>query len=68
MREVRAPLAYVIGGESELVARLQGAAEPDAMRRHLPQLEPHVVAGAGHMLHHDRPEVVAHIVDGFLDR
>jgi Predicted hydrolases or acyltransferases (alpha/beta hydrolase superfamily) len=67
-REVRAPLAYVIGGESELVARLQGAAEPDAMRRHLPQLEPHVVAGAGHMLHHDRPEAVAHLVEGFLDR
>lgn len=67
-REVRAPLAYVIGGESELVTRLQGAAAPDAMRRHLPHLEPHVVAAAGHMLHHDQPEKVARIVDGFLDR
>lgn len=66
--EVRAPLAYVIGGESDLVARLHGAAHPDAMRRHLPHLEPHVVAAAGHMLHHDQPQAVARIVDEFLGR
>lgn len=67
-REVRAPLAYVVGGESDFVARLQGAAHPDAMRRHLPQLEPHLVTAAGHMLHHDQPEAVARIVDEFLGR
>jgi pimeloyl-ACP methyl ester carboxylesterase len=66
--EICAPLAYVAGAESEFTARLQGAADPDAMRVHIPQLEPQVVARAGHMLHHDRPEAVARIVEEFLAR
>jgi pimeloyl-ACP methyl ester carboxylesterase len=66
-REVRAPVAYVAGAESDFVARLRGAGDPDAMRRHVAELVPHVVPGAGHMLHHDQPEAVARIVEEFLD-
>ncbi|MGI9247315.1 MAG: alpha/beta fold hydrolase [Steroidobacteraceae bacterium] len=65
-REVRAPIAYVYGAESDFLARLAGVADPDAMRRHLPHLEPHAVPDAGHMLHHDQPEAVARLVEDFL--
>ncbi len=65
-REVRAPVAYVAGAESEFMTRLRGAGDPQTMRRHVPQLESHVIAGAGHMLHHDQPEAVARIVEEFL--
>lgn len=64
--EVRAPVAHVAGTESEFLARLKGAGDAEAMRRHLPRLEAHVVDGAGHMLHYDQPEAVARFVEGFL--
>ena len=67
-REVRAPVLYVAGAESEFMQRLQGAADPDAMRAHIPQLEPRVVPGSGHMLHHDQPEAVARLIEDFFSR
>lgn len=67
-REVRAPVLYVAGAESEFMQRLQGAADPAVMRSHIPQLEPRVVAGSGHMLHHDQPAAVASLVEDFLAR
>jgi pimeloyl-ACP methyl ester carboxylesterase len=67
-REVRAPVLYVAGAESEYMQRLRGAADPEAMRTYIPQLEPRVVAGSGHMLHHDQPEAVARLVEDFLAR
>jgi pimeloyl-ACP methyl ester carboxylesterase len=65
-REIRAPVAHVAGSESEFLARLGGAGDPEAMRRHVARLESHVVTGAGHMLHHEQPEAVARIVERFL--
>lgn len=65
-RNVRAPVACVAGAESGFLARLHGAGDPEAMRRHIAQLEPHVVPASGHMLHHDQPELVARIVETFL--
>jgi pimeloyl-ACP methyl ester carboxylesterase len=66
--EVRAPLLYVAGAESDFLARLQGAGDPERMRQWVPQLETSVVDGAGHMLHHDRPAAVAAFIQGFLTR
>jgi pimeloyl-ACP methyl ester carboxylesterase len=65
-REVRAPVLYVAGDESAFMQRLRGAADPEAMRSHIPQLEPRVVAGSGHMLHHDQPGAVARLIEDFL--
>jgi pimeloyl-ACP methyl ester carboxylesterase len=65
-RRIRAPVAHVAGSESDFLARLNGAGDPDAMRRHIPRLQAHLVAGAGHMLHHEQPEAVARIVERFL--
>lgn len=67
-REIRAPVAHVAGTESDFLARLNGAGDAEAMRRFIPQLEAHVVAGAGHMLHHEKPEAVARIVERFLEQ
>jgi pimeloyl-ACP methyl ester carboxylesterase len=67
-REIRAPVLYVAGTESEFMQRLQGAADPEAMRAHIPHLEPRLVAGSGHMLHHDQPEAVARLIEDFLSR
>lgn len=66
--EIQAPLLYVAGSESDFLARLQGAGDPERMRQWVPQLEPTVVDGAGHMLHHDRPAAVAALVEEFLAR
>jgi pimeloyl-ACP methyl ester carboxylesterase len=66
--EVRAPLLYVAGAESDFLERLQGAGAPEQVRRLVPQLEPRIVAAAGHMMHHDQPAAVAQLVQEFLDR
>jgi pimeloyl-ACP methyl ester carboxylesterase len=65
-REVQAAVLYVAGAESEFMQRLGGAADPQAMRAHIARLEPRVVPGSGHMLHHDQPEAVARLIEDFL--
>jgi pimeloyl-ACP methyl ester carboxylesterase len=67
-RKISAPVAYVSGTASDFMDRLQGAGHPEAMRSHIPKLEAHEVADAGHMLHHDQPAAVARIVEEFLSR
>ena len=67
-RGIAAPVACVAGAASEFVARLQGVGEPESLQRHIARLEFHVVADAGHMLHHDQPGEVARIVEEFLGR
>lgn len=66
-RRITAPVAYVAGAESEFLARLHGAGDPERMRELIPQMEAHVVAGSGHMLHHDQPGRIAAIIDAFLE-
>ena len=66
-RSITAPVAYVAGTESEFMARLKGAGDPERMRELIPHLEAHVVEGAGHMLHHDQPARVAALIHRFLD-
>jgi pimeloyl-ACP methyl ester carboxylesterase len=66
--EVRAPLLYVAGAESDFLSRLQGAGDPQRVRQLIPQLEPRVIASAGHMVHHEQPEAVAALIEDFLMR
>ena len=44
------------------VARL----EIDRRRQHIPQLRCEVIQDAGHMLHHDQPEALDQLIEGFL--
>jgi pimeloyl-ACP methyl ester carboxylesterase len=64
--QIRAPLLYVAGADSDFLARLQGAGDPERMMQWVPQLEPRVVTASGHMVHHDQPGAVARLIEEFL--
>ena len=67
-RELRAPLLMLMGEQSDLPAKLGADGTTAAFRAIFPHVEIASVAGAGHMLHIERPEVVAPLVEAFLDR
>jgi pimeloyl-ACP methyl ester carboxylesterase len=66
-RELRAPLLMLLGEESDSLARLGVDGTPEKFRAIFPHLEIARVAGAGHMLHIERPDLVAPLVESFLD-
>ena len=66
-RATTAPLLMVLGGLSDLVGQLGDDAREDYLRTHHPRLQLATVPTAGHMLHHDEPEAVAALIEGFLD-
>lgn len=65
-RRVSAPMLLLLGEQSELRPRLG----PDGTDAHLHELfrdlRIETIAGAGHMLHHERPEEVARLIEEFL--
>lgn len=66
-QKVRAPVLWVQGAESETPGRLHLDAAQIAQRRAaFPDVKEVSVPEAGHMLHHDRPEAVAQLVEKFL--
>jgi pimeloyl-ACP methyl ester carboxylesterase len=68
-QEVRAPVLWVEGAESETPNRLHlDAAQIAERRAAFPNLKDVSVPDAGHMLHHDQPEAVARLVEDFLAR
>jgi pimeloyl-ACP methyl ester carboxylesterase len=66
--EVTAPLLYVLGAESEYLARLDGGGHPETMAGFVRRLEPCWIDGASHMVHHERPAELAAAVESFLQR
>jgi pimeloyl-ACP methyl ester carboxylesterase len=64
-RRIEAPVLFVVGGESELLARLAPEGGVEAFRPLIRKLEIRTVAGAGHMLHHDDPRAVARLIEAF---
>jgi pimeloyl-ACP methyl ester carboxylesterase len=66
-RELRAPLMMLVGEESDILAKLGDDGTTAAIRAIFPHIEIARVAGAGHMLHIERPELVAPMVESFLD-
>jgi pimeloyl-ACP methyl ester carboxylesterase len=66
-REVTAPVLWVDGAQSDTLRRLGlNEAQHAERRASFSNLEYVTVPGAGHMLHHDQPEAVARLVEGFL--
>lgn len=67
---ITAPVLWVEAADTDVwrwmgpkeVARL----EIDRRRDHIPQLRCEVIQDAGHMLHHDQPEALAQLIEGFL--
>jgi pimeloyl-ACP methyl ester carboxylesterase len=66
-REVRAPVLWIDGGETQALQRLGLDATQYAQRRaEFADLRHATLAEAGHMLHHDQPEALARLIEAFL--
>ncbi|HEY7238469.1 MAG TPA: alpha/beta hydrolase [Burkholderiales bacterium] len=66
-REVSAPVLWVDGAESDTLKRIGLSEAQHAERRNSFKNLKHVtVKSAGHMLHHDQPEEVARLIEGFI--
>jgi pimeloyl-ACP methyl ester carboxylesterase len=66
-REIRAPLLMMLGQESDYLTRLGADGTIEALRAAFPSADVVSIAGAGHMLHIERPEAVAPVIEAFLD-
>ena len=66
-RELRAPMLMLVGELSDFLAKLGADGTVDAFRALFPHMEFARVAGAGHMLHIEKPDLVAPLVESFLD-
>jgi pimeloyl-ACP methyl ester carboxylesterase len=65
-RRVLAPVLYVLGAQSEFLARIGDDAAPARMAGLIEGLRSCIVADAGHMLHHEQPQAVAAAIEEFL--
>jgi pimeloyl-ACP methyl ester carboxylesterase len=65
-RHIEAPVLLVVGGESELLPRLEPEGGAASFGRDVRRLEVQTVAGAGHMLHHEAPRAVARLIEDFF--
>ena len=66
-RQVTAPVLWVDASESKTLKQIGIDSEDYAMRRAaFKALRYETVQEAGHMLHHDQPEAVARLIEGFL--
>jgi len=66
-RQVRAPVLWVDGAETNVAQRLGlDEAQRKERRDAFQKLRYAAVPGAGHMLHHDQPEAVARLIEEFL--
>jgi pimeloyl-ACP methyl ester carboxylesterase len=66
-REIRAPLLMMTGEESDYSKRLGEDGTTEALRTAHPGVELASIAGAGHMLHIERPDLLAPLIEDFLD-
>jgi pimeloyl-ACP methyl ester carboxylesterase len=66
-REIRAPLLMMLGEESDYLKRLGADGTLEGLRAAFPGVEIASIAGAGHMLHIERPQAVAPLVEDFLE-
>jgi pimeloyl-ACP methyl ester carboxylesterase len=66
-RALRAPLLMLVGEASDHLAKLGADGTTAAFRAIFPHIEIARIAGAGHMLHIERPDLVAPLVEAFLD-
>jgi pimeloyl-ACP methyl ester carboxylesterase len=65
-REIKAPMLMLVGSESEYLTRLDADGTDAALRAICPQIDMAYIAGAGHMLHIEKAELVASLVENFL--
>ena len=67
-RAIVAPLLLVLAEESELTKRMAGELGEERLRGLFSNLTTETMRGAGHMIHHERPEETAAVLDRFLSQ
>jgi pimeloyl-ACP methyl ester carboxylesterase len=68
-RSVSAPVLWVAGAASDIYRGFRKNQSDYAARKGcFAKLEEVVLADAGHMMHHDRPEALARIIEDFLEK
>jgi pimeloyl-ACP methyl ester carboxylesterase len=65
--EIRAPTLVVLGQESDYLPRLGADGTIEALRAAYPGADVVSIEAAGHMLHIERPDAVAPLIEAFLD-
>lgn len=65
-RQVKAPILMLLGAESEFMERLGPDGNDAAFKRIIPHLRIERIAGAGHMLHIEKAEEIAPLIESFL--
>jgi pimeloyl-ACP methyl ester carboxylesterase len=66
-RAIEAPLLFMLGDQSDLVRRMADVLDEARLRELFRRGTFATVKDAGHMLHHERPEQVAALVEDFLE-
>jgi pimeloyl-ACP methyl ester carboxylesterase len=66
-RRIVAPALLLMGEDSDYRRRLDADGDPAALAAAFPQIRVEMLPDAGHMMHHERPEAVARIVEAFLE-
>jgi pimeloyl-ACP methyl ester carboxylesterase len=65
--QIRAPMLMLLGEESDYLKRLGEDGTMAGLQRIFPGVQSAAVPGTGHMLHIERPDLVAPLVEAFLD-
>jgi pimeloyl-ACP methyl ester carboxylesterase len=65
-RGIKAPILMLSGDQSEYLTKLGADGAEAAFRAVMPTIEIAQIKGAGHMLHIERPDLVAPLVENFL--
>jgi len=65
-RSVKAPMLMLLGQESDYLEKLGEDGQEAAFRSIIPHIEITRIAGAGHMLHIEKADLVASLVERFL--
>lgn len=63
---ITAPMLMLLAEHSEFLGRLGEDGTPETLRKRFPGVRIEIVEGAGHMMHHERPEAVARLIEAFL--
>jgi pimeloyl-ACP methyl ester carboxylesterase len=66
-RAIEAPVLFVLGDQSELVKRMGDELTETRLRSIYRNLTFATVNDAGHMMHHERPDEVAALIEEFLE-
>jgi pimeloyl-ACP methyl ester carboxylesterase len=66
-QEIRAPMLMLLGEQSDYLKRLGEDGTMEGLRRIFPGVELASIPDTGHMLHIERPDFIAPLIESFLD-